>query len=369
MTKNEFLSRLEAELEARRVPEPEDILGEYRRHFEYKLADGYSEEEIAARLGAPEELAAQFEPEREAPRPSRAGSAARSALTWTGLVFADMFVLSFFMLFASWVAVVACAALASGLVSLCLLIPFDMQPYVNLPEMPYWCGAVYALALAALTVLVWTAHELCLLPAARRERALRRLSALLLGVNILKYAPPPLLGGKLVLPVEFSAAAYFTTPGIILMTRGKLRCWAAYAGLLAGGVYYGAMCLAGGYIYGANPPAQVLLSLFCHGSLLVLVLTVTGTERFGPRDAALLPLGVAGVAARAALLRPWAGGGTLLIYELLDARALHSSGLTAALPVYYAALAAFVLISPRLYLAANRASLRRGEEHLRAAPV
>ena len=42
---------------------------------------------------------------------------------------------------------------------------------------------------------------------------------------------------------------------------------------------------------------------------------------------------------------------------------------TAALPVYYAALAAFVLISPRLYLAANRASLRRGEEHLRAAPV
>lgn len=95
MTKNEFLSRLEAELEARRVPEPEDILGEYRRHFEYKLADGYSEEEIAARLGAPEELAAQFEPEREAPHPSRAGSAARSALTWTGLGFADMFVLSF----------------------------------------------------------------------------------------------------------------------------------------------------------------------------------------------------------------------------------------------------------------------------------
>ena len=185
--------------------------------------------------------------------------------------------------------------------------------------------ALNVFSICALAVLVWTAHELCLLPAARRERALRRLSALLLGVNILKYALPPLLGGKLVLPVEFSAAAYFTTPGIILMTRGKLRCWAAYAGLLAGGVYYGAMCLAGGYIYGANPPAQVLLSLFCHGSLLVLGLTVTGTERFGPRDAAL--------------------------------------------PVYYAALADFVLISPRLYLAANRASLRRGEEHLRAAPV
>lgn len=97
--------------------------------------------------------------------------------------------------------------------------------------------ALNVFSICALAVLVWTAHELCLLPAARRERALRRLSALLLGVNILKYALPPLLGGKLVLPVEFSAAAYFTTPGIILMTRGKLRCWAAYAGLLAGGVY------------------------------------------------------------------------------------------------------------------------------------
>lgn len=224
-------------------------------------------------------------------------------------------------------------------------------------------------ALCALISLVWTAHVLCLLPAERRERALKLLSALLLGVNVLKYALPPLLGGKLVLPVEFSAAAYFTTPGIILLTRGRLRCWAAYAGLLAGGVYYAAMCLAGGRIYGANPPAQVLLSLYCHGSLLVLGLAVTGTERFGAREAAALPLGVVGVAARAALLRPWSGGGTLLIYELLDAGPLRAAGLTAALPVYYAAMAALVLLSPRLYLAANRASLRRGEEHLRAAHV
>lgn len=152
MTKNEFLSRLEAELEARRVPEPEDILGEYRRHFEYKMADGYSEEEIAARLGPPEELAAQFEPAAPAKSAKRAGTA-RAAVTWTGFVFLDIFVLSFFLVFACWVLVVACAAVAAGLTALCLLIPFDMQPYVNLPEMPYWCGAIYALALAALAVL------------------------------------------------------------------------------------------------------------------------------------------------------------------------------------------------------------------------
>lgn len=102
MTKNEFLSRLEAELETRRVPEPEDILVEYRRHFEYKMADGYSEEEIAARLGPPEELAAQFEPETPAKRAKRAGTA-RAAVTWTGFVFLDIFVLSF-----SWCSRAGC---------------------------------------------------------------------------------------------------------------------------------------------------------------------------------------------------------------------------------------------------------------------
>ena len=59
MTRAEFMEKLERELRARKVPEPEDILAEYRRHFEYKLADGYSEEETAARLGDPAELAAR----------------------------------------------------------------------------------------------------------------------------------------------------------------------------------------------------------------------------------------------------------------------------------------------------------------------
>lgn len=141
--------------------------------------------------------------------------------------------------------------------------------------------ALNVFSICALAVLVWTAHELCLLPAARRERALRRLSALLLGVNILKYALPPLLGGKLVLPVEFSAAAYFTTPGIILMTRGKLRCWAAYAGLLAGGVYYGAMCLAGGYIYGRIRPRRCCFRYFATARCSYSASPSRGRSAFG----------------------------------------------------------------------------------------
>lgn len=60
MTKHEFMTRLTNELHKRNVADAADIAEEYEQHFAFKLADGYSEEEIAAKLGAPEELAAQF---------------------------------------------------------------------------------------------------------------------------------------------------------------------------------------------------------------------------------------------------------------------------------------------------------------------
>ena len=66
MTKTEFMTQLAAELHKRNIADAADVLEEYEQHFAFKLADGYSEEEIAARLGRPAELAAQFDPARRA---------------------------------------------------------------------------------------------------------------------------------------------------------------------------------------------------------------------------------------------------------------------------------------------------------------
>ena len=60
MTKNEFMTRLAAELYKRNVADSADIIEEYEHHFAFKTADGYCEEEISAKLGTLEELAAQF---------------------------------------------------------------------------------------------------------------------------------------------------------------------------------------------------------------------------------------------------------------------------------------------------------------------
>ena len=50
MTKHEFMARLASELHKRNVADAADVIEEYEQHFAFNLADGYSEEEIAAKL-------------------------------------------------------------------------------------------------------------------------------------------------------------------------------------------------------------------------------------------------------------------------------------------------------------------------------
>lgn len=114
MKKNEFLNQLREELEKRNVPDAADILEEYAQHFDLKLADGFFEEEIAARLGNPAMLAAQFGEAEAAPR-QRDGS---KALTVMGLGFADVFAGLFFLLLAGFgivLSYVVCALSAGSL--------------------------------------------------------------------------------------------------------------------------------------------------------------------------------------------------------------------------------------------------------------
>lgn len=98
MKKNDFMQRLSDELQKRNVADAADILQEYEAHFAMKMADGYIEEEIAARLGDPTALAAQFDDAEETPE-KKGGS---KPLVVAGLCFADVFAGLFFILLAAW---------------------------------------------------------------------------------------------------------------------------------------------------------------------------------------------------------------------------------------------------------------------------
>ena len=89
-----------------------------------------------------------------------------------------------------------------------------------------------------------------------------------------------------------------------------------------------------------------------------------GTEECSVKDAPKLALGVAMMAIRVAILRPYvAGTDRLLIYILLDAVAvkqmLPESTWAVALPVYYLTAAAFVLLTIRGFFRRNRKQYRK----------
>lgn len=146
MTKTEFLSRLTSELGKNRITDASDIVGEYEQHFAFKLADGFSEEEICAKLGNPALLAAQFEASADT-----AKSGGWRGTTVIGLCFADLFAGLFFALLIAWGIVMAAFSLACGTLSVCLFGGSNL--YAIIPPMPYWCGAVFGFSLAALAVL------------------------------------------------------------------------------------------------------------------------------------------------------------------------------------------------------------------------
>ena len=60
MTKQKFLEQLKKELAARNVPDSDEIVADYEDHFRFKTEEGRSEEEIAAKLQSPEEIAEEY---------------------------------------------------------------------------------------------------------------------------------------------------------------------------------------------------------------------------------------------------------------------------------------------------------------------
>ena len=217
----------------------------------------------------------------------------------------------------------------------------------------YGLNAFALICFAAIFLASW---RICLLPEAGRQRVVDALCITLLAVRtgiVLRS-----FGSMENVPVEFSSVSYFAVPIIIRSRRKSLLPWASYSGIMAGFFYYLTMVAAGGTIYASYPHSEIYLSLFSHGTIFVCSYVLASTRCF---DRQLWPrflLGIAAVAANAAIWRPYIHiEGRLLIYELLDAAWVRmlfpSSWLGVAIPAFYIFLAAAVLLSIRMFFRLN----------------
>ncbi|NLE24499.1 MAG: DUF1700 domain-containing protein [Clostridiaceae bacterium] len=146
MTKSEFLIQLKSELKKNNISDSDDILGEYEQHFAFKLADGFSEEEIANKLGDPSELASQF-----IPHASQKRYVGRKAVTIIGMIFADIFAGAFFLILFAFAIVMGVVTIATAISAICLLVGYNV--YDIIPGMPYLCAFIYAVSLLAFAIL------------------------------------------------------------------------------------------------------------------------------------------------------------------------------------------------------------------------
>lgn len=147
MTKEQFLSKLADELARKKVGDAGDILSEYEQHFAFKTADGFTEEDIAAKLGDPAALAAQFEGGNE----ERPGGG-KKAVTLIGLCVADFFAGIFLALLFAWGIAMAALALACAALAACLFTGVNIASLI--PPMPYGIGVVFGLSVSAFAVLL-----------------------------------------------------------------------------------------------------------------------------------------------------------------------------------------------------------------------
>ena len=145
MNKAEFIKILTKSLRERNISDVDEIVAEYRVFFDLKLADGHSEEEIAARLGDPKVISQQFDIESP---PSVPGN---KTIVILGLAFLDLFVVLFFILLYAWVLVMVAGAVAFTVLGGFLLLNLNINNLI--PSMPDFIRLLFGVVSLELAVL------------------------------------------------------------------------------------------------------------------------------------------------------------------------------------------------------------------------
>jgi len=234
MTKQEYLHELEKAFNAAHIKDSAEIMEEYAEHFDMKLRDGYSEEEIAARLAPPVEIAAQFGEIKLA----GGGRTGNKIILAIGLFFADIFAWPFFIILYGWVVVLGgltIACVGSGVFAALGISAITSEGTVLLPDMPYICALLLGLSLLALAILAAMSTEYCRLYVNQIVRVYARWHRSVWGKSSIS---PPLPGHPVMNPkkrrmmrtvtliaLAVLAVAFIAALGSMMLAAGAVEPW------------------------------------------------------------------------------------------------------------------------------------------------
>jgi uncharacterized membrane protein len=171
MGKQNWIKELTGYLNAQNADDIDEIISEYDEHFARKAADGYSEEEIAIKLGNPKDIAAQYVQMKEKAEKRKSNK----VLVGTGLFFADLFTVPFFVVMYAWIAVLGAASIATGAYGVCLMVkPVLWFDSIIFPPIPYIGGLIWGVMMIAFGVLAAAVMLYCCALTVQMGRAYAR---------------------------------------------------------------------------------------------------------------------------------------------------------------------------------------------------
>lgn len=183
MTKLEYLNELKAELNKNAVVDAEEILSEYEQHFLFKLADGFTEEEIAVKLGSVAQIAAQFagiSGERKIK-----GGKKFFLVLWLTII--GVFEAMLYGAFFCFVVALFCGSLVPAVLGVELIMGLN---YMNiLPPMPYAGAVIFGITLLSVSVILVIFAIYCLAYLRQMVRASLRWRKNLLSAEALPLLP------------------------------------------------------------------------------------------------------------------------------------------------------------------------------------
>lgn len=234
MNKQKFLDVLTKNLEKNNVDEINDIIEEYNEHFLRKMADGFSEEEIASKLGKPEDIAMQYESNTN----TSTSKQENKVLLTFGIGFADIFIVSFFTIVFAWDLALAILSIVFGFLGICFVVsPSFITGTTAIPYIPYWSGAILGISLIALGVISSVLTINCYMLAVKLGTAwMKWQKNVLSGKNNIPYSVFPLFNNSLryklrkIIMLSLAIFGVLFVIGFISMvlSSGRIEFWHAW---------------------------------------------------------------------------------------------------------------------------------------------